>query len=97
MGEKIIYINNINNMPDIEKKQWILKKTENSKFVYNLTTGDTIWFVIIKALKKEIYYGKIAIIIKNNRKNIIIFDNINKIDEDEEIYSSIENNNRLFI
>ena len=97
MGEKIIYINNINNMPDIKKKQWILKKTENSKFVYNLTTGDTIWFVIIKALKKEIYYGKIAIIIKNNKKNIIIFDNINKIDEGEEIYSSIENNNRLFI
>lgn len=66
MGEKIIYINNVNNLPDIHKKQWI-------------------------------YYGKIEIIIKNNKKNIIIFDNINKIDEDEEIYSSIENNNRLFI
>lgn len=97
MGEKIIYINNVNNLPDIQKKQWVLKKTDNSKFVYNLTTRDTIWFVIIKALKKEIYYGKIAIIIKNNKKNIIIFDNINKIDENEEIYSSIENNNRLFI
>ena len=88
MGEKIIYINNVNNLPDIQKKQWVLKKTDNSKFVYNLTTRDTIWFVIIKALKKEIYYGKIE---------FIIFDNINKIDEDEEIYSSIENNNRLII
>jgi len=97
MSEKIIYINNVNNLPDIHNKQWILKKTENLKFVYNLSTRDTIWFIIIKALKKEIYCGKIAIIIKNNRKNIIIFDNINKIDEDEEIYSSIENNNRLFI
>lgn len=97
MGEKIIYINNVNNLPDIHKKQWILKKTENLKFVYNLSTRDTIWFVIIKAFKKEIYYGKIAIIIKNNKKNIIIFDNINKIDEDEQIYSSIENNNRLII
>ena len=97
MGEKIIYINNVNNLPDIQKKQWILKKTENLKFVYNLSTRDTIWFIIIKALKKEIYYGKITIIIKNNKKNIIIFDNINKIDENEEIYSSIENNNRLFI
>ena len=97
MSEKIIYINNINNFPDIQKKQWILKKTDNLKFVYNLSTRDTIWFIIIKALKKEIYYGKIAIIIKNNKKNIIIFDNINKIDENEEIYSSIENNNRLFI
>tara|TARA_Y100000389_G_scaffold106859_1_gene103809 strand:+ start:5401 stop:5694 length:294 start_codon:yes stop_codon:yes gene_type:complete len=97
MGEKIIYINNVNNFPDIHKKQWILKKTDNLKFVYNLSTRDTIWFVIIKAFKKEIYYGKIAIIIKNNKKNIIIFDNINKIDEGEEIYSSIENNNRLII
>jgi len=72
MGEKIIYINNVNNFPDIHKKQWIFKKTDNSKFVYNLSTRDTIWFVIIKAFKKEIYYGKIAIIIKNNKK-ILLF------------------------
>ena len=53
-------------MPDIQKKQWIIKKTDILKFVYNLSTRDTIWFVIIKALKKEIYYGKITLIIKNN-------------------------------
>lgn len=97
MSEKIIYINNVNNLPDIQKKQWILKKTDNLKFVNNLSTRDTIWFIIIKAFKKEIYYGKIAFIIKNNKKNIIIFDNLNKIDEDNEIFSSIKNNNRLFI
>ena len=97
MGEKIIYINNVNNLPDVQKKQWILKKTENLKFVYNLSTRDTIWFIIIKALKKEIYYGKIAIIIKNNKKNIIIFDNLNKIDEDNEFYLFLDKSNKLFI
>ena len=75
MSEKIIYINNINNFPDIQKKQWILKKTDNLKFVYNLSTRDTIWFVIIKAFKKEIYYGKIEYIIKNNNIFFIIFNN----------------------
>ena len=54
MSEKIIYINNVNNFPDIQKKQWILKKTDNLNFVYNLSIRDTIWFIIIKAFKKEI-------------------------------------------
>ena len=97
MGEKIIYINNVDNMPDINKKQWILKKSDKIKFIYNLSTKDTIWFVIIKAFKKEIYYGKIEIIIKNNKKNIIIFDNIYKIDENEENFTSIDKTNILII
>jgi hypothetical protein len=97
MGEKIIYINNINNMPDIHKKQWILKKSNKIRFIYNLSTKDIIWFVIIKAFKKEIYYGKIENIIKNNKQNIIIFDNINKIDENDKIYTSIDKSNRLSI
>lgn len=97
MGEKIIYINNIDNMPDINRKQWILKKSDKIRFICNLSTKDTIWFVIIKAFKKEIYYGKIQLIIKNNKKNIIIFDNINKIDENEKIFISIDKNNRLII
>lgn len=97
MSEKIIYINNVDNMPNIDKKQWILKKSDKIKFISNLSTKDTIWFVIIKAFKKEIYYGKIEIIIKNNKKNIIIFDNINKIDEDQKISTSIDKSNRLII
>lgn len=97
MGEKIIYINNIDNMPDIDKKQWILKKSNKIRFIYNLSTKDIIWFVIIKAFKKEIYYGKIENIIKNNKQNIIIFDNINKIDENDKIYTSIDKSNRLII
>jgi hypothetical protein len=88
MGEKIIYINNVDNMPDIDKKQWILKKSDKIRFIYNLSTKDTIWFVIIKAFKKDIYYGKLE---------IIIFDNINKIDENEKITTSIDKSNRLII
>jgi len=97
MSEKIIYINNIDNMPDIDKKQWILKKSDKSRFIYNLLTKDVIWFVIIKSFKKEFYHGKIKFIIKNNTKNIIIFDNINKIDHDENIFRSIDKSNRLIL
>ena len=84
-------------MPDIDKKQWILKKSDKIKFIYNLLTNDVIWFVIIKSFKKELYHGKIKFIIKNNTKNIIIFDNINKIDENEKITTSIDKSNRLII
>lgn len=97
MSEKIIYINNVNNFPDIQKKQWILKKMDKLNFVYNLSIRETLWFIIIKTFKKEIYYGKIEYIIKNNKKNIIIFDNIYKIDENQENFTSIDKTNLLII
>jgi len=82
MSEKIIYISNISDLPDIERKQWIFNKTSRYNFANTIVKNDILWFIIVKSNKNEVYRGNIQSVIKNckKNKNIIIFSNIIKID-----------------
>lgn len=98
MTEKIIYINNISQLPDVERKIWVFSKNGKNNFTSNIGKNDILWFIIVKPQNNEVYRGNIKSIIKNCSKDIIIiiFSNIVKID-----YVNFNNNictiNKLLI
>lgn len=97
MVEKIIYINNVSSLPNIEKKQWDVKNYNKLEFITNLSRNDFIYFVIIKSNKKEVYFTTIDIIVRNNIKNKvkIIFKNIIKIDCSLDFKTKLINLNKI--